>query len=103
MIVRIVRANMLNVLPLEIPYNLNIKMEYFNICEDESINSYVLIECSTERLYKLVLRKLKPKLKDMVQAIEQTLTKNFRRTVKLRLVLQPKQISVVKNSVKENK
>ncbi|XP_015510527.1 GTPase Era, mitochondrial [Neodiprion lecontei] len=93
MIIRIVRASLLDVLPAEIPYNLNIQMEYYNVCEDGSINTFVLIECPTERLYKLILRKLKSKLRYMAEKVEQTLSKNLQQTVRVRLVFQPKRVT----------
>lgn len=93
MIVRMVRASMLNALHGELPYNLDVKMEYFNHCDDGSISTYVLIDCPSERVYKVVLDKLKPQLRFMSRNIEQKLTKNFQTTVRLKLVVQPKQVS----------
>ncbi|XP_012254706.1 GTPase Era, mitochondrial [Athalia rosae] len=89
MVLRIVRAGMLNTLPAEIPHNLDIKMEYYNVCDDRSIVTYVLIGCPNERLFKITLRKLKPRLRDMAAEMEATLAKNLQKSVRLRLVIHP--------------
>ncbi|XP_046745005.1 GTPase Era, mitochondrial [Diprion similis] len=92
MIVRIVRGSLLDVLPEEIPYNLDIQIEYYNVCKDGSINTVVLIDCPTERLYKLILRKITSKLKYIAMNVEQALSKNLQQTVRVKLVFQPKKV-----------
>lgn len=78
---RTVKANLMDELPQEMPYKLKIELEHFLVSNEGTINSTVKIICPTERISKVVMRRVKL----VAQLSEKNLSNAFRTIFKLKL------------------
>jgi len=79
-----VRAKLLDNLPNEIPYQLNVKLEHFDVTTANDINATVSIICAKKRIMSLLLRKIKM----IAVAIEDELRNAFRTVVRLKITVK---------------
>ena len=80
-----VRAALMDHLPQEVPYEIKIQMEHFDVNEDGSINTVIRLECDRSRLMKHLLRLKGSKLKLIALSAEQRLQHAYRTRVQVLL------------------
>ncbi|XP_050540266.1 GTPase Era, mitochondrial-like [Daktulosphaira vitifoliae] len=90
LILEIIKANLLNNLPNEVPYKLQIELEYFEVSSDGNMHIVVLVGCDTERLEKLVIGKKGNRIRRVAKESEQNLRNVFFTDVFLKLVVTEK-------------
>lgn len=83
-----VRAKLLDNLPNEIPYNLQVKLEHFDPGPDDSISALVSVTCPKKRNISLILRNKGRRLKNIAVTAEKELKNAFRTPVKLKISVQ---------------
>lgn len=87
-----VRAKLMDILPHEIPYILDIKIDYFETDPDDNIITAVSITCPRKNIAKLLIRRFKNKLigsriKQVAVMVEEELRNAFRTSVRLKLTV----------------
>ncbi|KAH8355023.1 hypothetical protein KR093_004027 [Drosophila rubida] len=82
LIVESVRARLLDYLPQEIPYNLNCKIEYYNV-EKHVVYTSVLVECPTQRIERLICGESNGKLRQITERVTSDLVEMFGQAVSL--------------------
>ncbi|XP_027852449.2 GTPase Era, mitochondrial [Aphis gossypii] len=82
-------------LPNEVPYNLEVEMEYYEVSQEGNIHIVVLIHCNTPRIEKLVMGKKGSRIRNIAKKAEQHLRNLFLTDVFLKMVVTDKP----KNSV----
>lgn len=85
-----VRAKFLDFLAQEIPYKLNIKLEYFDESEEDKIICSVTVECPTDRLAKLIAGAGGGRLQQIKSHVRNDLTHLFKKSVVIDLQLKVK-------------
>lgn len=85
-----VRSKLLDCLPQEIPYNLSVKLEYFETLLDGTFMVVVLVGCATQRLERLVMGKGGSRIKIVAKEAEEDLQNTFHTPVHLRIVVTDK-------------
>ncbi|KAL6258668.1 hypothetical protein P5V15_010621 [Pogonomyrmex californicus] len=87
-----VRAKLMDSLPNEIPYQLQVKLEHFDPGPDDNIKALLSITCPTPRVARLLMRgKTKTKkISQIARMAEEELRHAFRTSVILRLHIQSK-------------
>lgn len=82
-----IRAKLMDLLPDDIPYKIIVKIEHFDVAEDGSISTSVILECP-ENYYKTALLKNKGEVIKLVAvAVEKELRHAFRTSVLARLIV----------------
>jgi len=97
---RIVESKLYDDLPNEVPYNLKVELEYFEISREGNIHVVVLIHCNTPRIEKLVMGRRGRRIRDIAQKSEQCLRDAFMTDVFLKMVVTKKQTNSI--PVEEN-
>ncbi|XP_032680626.1 GTPase Era, mitochondrial [Odontomachus brunneus] len=82
-----VRAKLLDNLPQELPYNMQVKLEHFDPGPDDSISVLVSIICPNKRICGMVVKHTE-RLKNIAVIAEQELQHAFRTLVKLKINVQ---------------
>jgi len=82
----------MDILPHEIPYILDIKVDHFETGSDDSIKAVVSITCPRKNIARLLIRNFKNKLisnrvKQVALMVEQELQNAFRTPVRLKLIV----------------
>lgn len=77
-------------LPNEVPYNLEVEMEYYEVSREGSIHIVVLIHCNTPRIEKLVMGKKGHRIRNIAKKSEQHLRNLFLTDVFLKMVVSDK-------------
>lgn len=82
----------MDILPHEIPYILDIKIDYFETDPDDNIITAVSITCPRKNIAKLLIRRFKNKLigsriKQVAVMVEEELRNAFRTSVRLKLTV----------------
>ncbi|XP_050419939.1 GTPase Era, mitochondrial [Adelges cooleyi] len=90
LILEVVKSKLLNYLPNEVPYNLQIELEYFELSSDGNMHIVVLIGCSTLRIEKLVIGNKGSRIRKIAREAEQNLRDVFFTDVFLKLVVNEK-------------
>ncbi|GBP25791.1 GTPase Era, mitochondrial [Eumeta japonica] len=85
-----VRAKFMDYLAQEIPYNLKIKMEYFDDSTDDKVMCSVEVECPSERLVKLISGAGGGRLQQIKSDVRNDLIDVFGKSVQIDLNLIPK-------------
>lgn len=83
-----VRAKLLDILPNEIPYRLQVKLEHFDPTPDDSIKALVSITCPNKRIAYLLTRGNKNRISQVAAMTEEELRHAFRTSVRLKLAVQ---------------
>lgn len=81
-----VRAKLLDNLPQEVPYGLQLKLEHFDIGPDDSISAIISITCPKARNVGLLLQRKGQRIKTIAVTAEQELRHAFRTPVTLKLI-----------------
>ncbi|XP_015364905.1 PREDICTED: GTPase Era, mitochondrial [Diuraphis noxia] len=81
----------IKVIPNEVPYNLKVEMEYYEVSREGNIHIVVLIHCNTPRIEKLVMGKRGSRIRNIAKTSEQQLRNLFLTDVFLKLVVTDKQ------------
>lgn len=84
---QIVRAKLLDNLPKELPYNMQVKLEHFDPGPDDSISALVSVTCPNKRICGVVIKHTQ-RLKNIAVMAEQELQNAFRTLVKLKINVQ---------------
>lgn len=88
-IIEAVRAKFLDFLSQEIPYNINIELEYYEEHEDENkIVCFVTAECPSERLVKLISGAGGGRLQQIRSHVRSDLTEIFKKIVSIDIKLK---------------
>lgn len=82
----------MDILPHEIPYILDIRVDHFDIGPADDIRTVVSITCPRKNIAKLLIRRHKDKLisnrvKQVAIMVEQELQNAFRTSVRLKLIV----------------
>ncbi|XP_049866542.1 GTPase Era, mitochondrial [Pectinophora gossypiella] len=85
-----VRAKFLDFLAQEIPYNLNILLEYYEEDEEDKIICSVIVECPTERIMRLISGAGGGRLQQIKSSARNDLMELFKKTVIMDLQLKVK-------------
>lgn len=83
-----VKAQLLNYLQQEIPYQCKVQMEFFDISETGSIKSVVLVKCPTDRIAKLIAGTSNGRLRQINENVQRDLQSAFQNFVMISIVLQ---------------
>ncbi|EFN88431.1 GTP-binding protein era-like protein [Harpegnathos saltator] len=83
-----VRAKLLDNLPQEIPYNMQVKLEHFDPSPDDSVSASVSVTCSTKRICGILLKFKGNRLRNIARTAEEELRHAFRTSVKLKINVQ---------------
>lgn len=83
-----VRAKLLDILPNEIPYHLQVKLEHFDPAPDDSISALVSITCPNKRIARLLTRGSDNRIGQIAVISEEALRHAFRTSVRLKLNVQ---------------
>lgn len=91
MIEEAVRAKFLDFLDQEIPYRLNVQLEYYEeIEEQDKILCSVVVECPSERLARLIAGAGGGRLQQIKSHVRNDLVNIFQKTVVIDLSLKVK-------------
>ncbi|KYN03169.1 PREDICTED: GTPase Era, mitochondrial [Cyphomyrmex costatus] len=83
-----VRAKLLDILPNEVPYRLEVKLEHFDPAPDDSVNALVSIMCPNKRIARLLTRGQNNRVHQIAVMAEQELRHAFRTSVRLKLAVK---------------
>ncbi|XP_011882986.1 PREDICTED: GTPase Era, mitochondrial [Vollenhovia emeryi] len=83
-----VRAKLMDILPNEIPYGLQVKLEHFDPGPDDSIKALVSVTCPTKRIARLLTRGSNNRIGQIAVSTEEALRHAFRTSVRLKLAVQ---------------
>jgi len=83
-----IRAKLMDNLPNEIPYKLNVKLEHFDVAIADNIKIIVSVICPKKRIMALLLRNGGKKIKIIARTAEEELRNAFRTVVKLKITVQ---------------
>jgi len=88
---QIVRAKVLDILPNEIPYRLQVKLEHFDPAPDDGIDALVSITCPNKRIARLLTRggSSNNRVGHIALLAEAELQHAFRTRVRLKLNVLP--------------
>lgn len=84
-----VRAKLMDILPNEIPYRLQVKLEHFDPAPDDSIDALASITCPNKRIAYLLTRGSNSKVDQIAVQAEAELRQAFRTPVRLKLTVLP--------------
>uniref|UniRef100_A0A2H8TN51 GTPase Era, mitochondrial n=2 Tax=Melanaphis sacchari TaxID=742174 RepID=A0A2H8TN51_9HEMI len=90
LVVHMIESILYDFLPNEVPYNLEVEMEYYEVSQEGSIHIVVLIHCDTPRIEKLVMGKKGSRIKNIAKKCEQHLRNLFLTDVFLKMVVTDK-------------
>lgn len=88
---QIVKANLLDDLPQEIPYQVDVCAEHIEYCEDGSINIVTNVNCPSARIARLVIGKSGERVKKVAAKAEQILCATFRTAIRLKIAVPIKE------------
>ncbi|XP_012224160.1 GTPase Era, mitochondrial [Linepithema humile] len=83
-----VRAKLLDNLPNEVPYCLQVRLEHFDVGPNDNINAIISVTCPTKRIVNLLLNGKGKRLKNIAVVAEKELRYAFRTSVKLKISVQ---------------
>ncbi|XP_014481467.1 PREDICTED: GTPase Era, mitochondrial [Dinoponera quadriceps] len=83
-----VRAKLLDNLPQEMPYNMQVKLEHFDPGPDDSVSTLVSVTCPNKRICSILFRRKGERLRNIALMAEQELRHAFRTPVKLKINVQ---------------
>lgn len=82
------RAKLLDILPNEIPYRLQVNLEHFDPAPDDSIKALVSVTCPNQRIARLLTRGNDNRVHQIAIMAEEALQHAFRTSVKLKISVQ---------------
>ncbi|XP_058791656.1 GTPase Era, mitochondrial [Phymastichus coffea] len=88
---QIVKAKLLDNLPQEMPYQINVCVEHIESCEDGSINVVTNVDCPSARIARLVIGQSGERIKNVAAQAEQLLCATFRTTIRLKIAVPIKE------------
>ncbi|KAL5245395.1 hypothetical protein ACI65C_012805 [Semiaphis heraclei] len=91
LVLHIIESILYDFLPNEVPYNLKVEMEYYEVSREGNIHIVVLIHCNTPRIEKLVMGKRGSRIRNIAKTSEQQLRNLFLTDVFLKMVVTDKQ------------
>ncbi|CAL7947375.1 unnamed protein product [Xylocopa violacea] len=83
-----VRARLLDILPFEMPYNVNVKLDDINFRNDGTITTIVTLDCPNKRYVTILLKGKAFKIKCLAFHVEKELRHAFRAPVFVHLNVQ---------------
>lgn len=86
-----VRAKLLDILPNEVPYRLQVKLEHFDPAPDDSVKAMVSVTCPSKRIARLLTRHSEGndnRIAQVAKMTEEVLRHAFRTSVRLKLSVQ---------------
>lgn len=98
MIEEAVHSKLLEHLPEEIPYNVNVQLEYLDMEKEELISAVVLVQCNSSRLVGLIKGIKGGRIKIIADEAEQAIADAFLTDVHLKLVITEKKSLKVENA-----
>ncbi|XP_028045451.1 GTPase Era, mitochondrial [Monomorium pharaonis] len=84
-----VRAKLMDILPNEIPYRLQVKLEHFDPAPDDSVKALISVTCPNKRIAHLLTRGSNNRIGQVAVMAEEELRHAFRTSVRLKLSIQP--------------
>ncbi|TGZ49214.1 Uncharacterized protein DBV15_05916 [Temnothorax longispinosus] len=98
-----VRAKLMDILPNEVPYRLQVKLEHFDPAPDDSIKALVSVTCPNKRIARLLTRGSNNRIGQTAVIAEEALRHAFRTSVRLKISVQsPSSFFTKISSTKEN-
>ncbi|CAH1401502.1 unnamed protein product [Nezara viridula] len=85
-----VHSKLLEHLPEEIPYNVNVELEYLDMDKEELISAVVLVQCNNSRLVGLIKGIKGGRIRIIADEAEQAIADAFLTDVHLKLVITEK-------------
>ncbi|XP_024892360.1 GTPase Era, mitochondrial-like isoform X2 [Temnothorax curvispinosus] len=83
-----VRAKLMDILPNEVPYRLQVKLEHFDPAPDDSIKALVSVTCPNKRIARLLMRGSNNRIGQTAVIAEEALRHAFRTSVRLKISVQ---------------
>ncbi|KAL4131715.1 hypothetical protein QTP88_008989 [Uroleucon formosanum] len=90
LVLHMIESTLYDFLPNEVPYNLKVEMEYYEVSREGNIHIVVLIHCNTPRIEKLVMGKRGSRIRNIAKKSEQQLRNLFLTDVFLKMVVTDK-------------
>jgi len=90
LVLHMIESILYDSLPNEVPYNLKVEMEYYEVSQEGNIHIVVLIHCNTPRIEKLVMGKKGNRIRNIARTSEQHLRNLFLTDVFLKMVVTDK-------------
>lgn len=90
LVLHMIESTLYDFLPNEVPYNLKVEMEYYEVSREGNIHIVVLIHCNTPRIEKLVMGKRGSRIRNIAMKSEQHLRNLFLTDVFLKMVVTDK-------------
>ncbi|XP_060852179.1 LOW QUALITY PROTEIN: GTPase Era, mitochondrial [Rhopalosiphum padi] len=90
LVLHMIESILYDSLPNEVPYNLKVEMEYYEVSQEGNIHIVVLIHCNTPRIEKLVMGKKGNRIRNIAKKSEQHLRNLFLTDVFLKMVVTDK-------------
>ncbi|XP_022167411.1 GTPase Era, mitochondrial-like, partial [Myzus persicae] len=98
LVLHMIESMLYDFLPNEVPYNLKVEMEYYEVSQEGNIHIVVLIHCNTPRIEKLVMGKRGSRIRNIAKKSEQHLRNLFLTDVFLKMVVTDKQKNPVQHT-----
>uniref|UniRef100_A0A2S2Q172 GTPase Era, mitochondrial n=1 Tax=Sipha flava TaxID=143950 RepID=A0A2S2Q172_9HEMI len=89
-----IESILLDDLPNEVPYNLKVELEYYEISREGNLHIVVLIHCKTPRIEKLIMGKRGQRIRNIARTCEQHIRNLFLTDVFLKMVVTDKAKSI---------
>nr|XP_018900236.1 PREDICTED: GTPase Era, mitochondrial [Bemisia tabaci] len=85
-----VRSHLLDCLPNEMPYKIDVELEYLETTPEETLVAVVLVKCDTPRIERLVKGKEGGRIKEIAMKARQSLANTFLTVARIKLIVTSK-------------